>query len=239
MKELLEYQHQWNLHFPARGHTLIFISSLVTMIKLPAAFLFLLFACFFSIGSLNAQSSYSDELIAERVLKDGELKKKKTSPLQKEDRKAFSHLHYFDADESWNLEASYIRLDGKDTIDFATSSGRVKKFVRYAKLTFSKGGADHDLFAYKRVYPAGYKPNHAPYLFLPFTDHTTGEECYGGGRYMDIGVPTEDQTTVMLDFNRCYNPYCAYGGGFSCPIPPKDNALEIRVEAGEKDYGHH
>lgn len=192
-------------------------------------------------SKLTAQTEkmYAEVLVNERSEKDKELRMRKTSPLQKEDRKHFDHLYYFDVDESWNLTAKFKKLDGKDTVDFATSAGKVKRFVRYAKLTFDKDGAHHSFFAYKRVYPAGFTPTHAPYLFIPFTDMTTGSECYGGGRYMDTEVPEEGVTELVLDFNRCYNPYCAYGDGFACPIPPKDNFLNLRVDAGEKAYGDH
>ncbi|WP_192347263.1 DUF1684 domain-containing protein [Algoriphagus sp. Y33] len=69
-----------------------------------------------------------------------------------------------------------------------------------------------------------------PVLFLPFTDQTNGGETYGGGRYMGLTIPTGD--TIELDFNKAYNPYCAYASGYACPIPPKENDLEVPIRAG-------
>lgn len=69
---------------------------------------------------------------------------------------------------------------------------------------------------------------------MPFTDLTSGEESYGGGRYLDLDGPLGEE--VELDLNRAYNPYCAYGGAYSCPIPPPENHLEVAVRAGVMKY---
>lgn len=69
-------------------------------------------------------------------------------------------------------------------------------------------------------------------LFLLFTDLTSGNESYGGGRYIDLRIPDDDE--VILDFNKSYNPYCAYNYNYSCPIPPAENHLDISVKAGVK-----
>ncbi|MFV9484298.1 DUF1684 domain-containing protein, partial [Christiangramia sp. ASW11-125] len=72
------------------------------------------------------------------------------------------------------------------------------------------------------------------YLFLPFTDETNGISTYDGGRYLDFSIPEEKRVTI--DFNRAYNPYCAYSGRYSCPIPPKENHLETAIPAGVKKF---
>jgi hypothetical protein len=72
-------------------------------------------------------------------------------------------------------------------------------------------------------------------LFLAFGDETSARETYGAGRYLDVKkVP--GSSTITLDFNLAYNPYCAYSDGFSCPLPPKENLLSIAINAGEKTY---
>jgi uncharacterized protein (DUF1684 family) len=75
------------------------------------------------------------------------------------------------------------------------------------------------------------------YLFLPFLDDTNGEESYGGGRYIDLGIPEGDE--VVIDFNKAYNPYCAYNEKYSCPIVPRENYLDLKVEAGVKAFQKH
>lgn len=190
-------------------------------------------------GQLHCQTTnYTDSLEQVRTEKNKELKSKKTSPLLKADRKAFHDLAYYPVDESWNIEASYFRIQQGEVLNFMTSKGSIKKFQKYGFFVFAHNEIHDTLYAYKRVYPDGYVPNYPPYLFIPFKDHTSGNETYGGGRYMETGVFEKDQK-VMLDFNTCYSPYCAYGGGFSCPIPPEENFVNGRVEAGEKAYGNH
>ena len=77
----------------------------------------------------------------------------------------------------------------------------------------------------------GYYEN---YLFIPFRDITSGDETYGGGRYLDFRIPETDSVTI--DFNLSYNPYCAYNHKYSCPIPPAENSLPVKILAGEKTY---
>ena len=71
-------------------------------------------------------------------------------------------------------------------------------------------------------------------LFLPFTDLTSGVDSYGGGKYIDLKIP--QGTTITIDFNRAYNPYCAYNHKYSCPIPPQENDLAIEIRAGVKKF---
>ncbi len=71
-------------------------------------------------------------------------------------------------------------------------------------------------------------------LFLPFTDLTNSKETYGAGRYIE--VKSGNGNTITIDFNKAYNPYCAYNEAYSCPIPPKENRMAIGILAGEKTY---
>ena len=78
------------------------------------------------------------------------------------------------------------------------------------------------------------------YLFVPFTDATTGDESYGSGRYLEFYIADIQNNTLQLDFNKAYNPYCAYAAGYKCPIPPRENNLPLAIKAGEKNFakGH-
>jgi len=76
------------------------------------------------------------------------------------------------------------------------------------------------------------------YLFLPFTDESNGIESYGGGRYIDLKIP-DDGNIIMVDFNKAYNPYCAYSTGFSCPKVPTENNLPIKILGGVKYVSKH
>ena len=77
---------------------------------------------------------------------------------------------------------------------------------------------------------------HKDDLFVPFTDESNYETTYGGGRYIDLSIKDIKDNRIPLDFNKCYNPYCAYADGFSCPIPPKENSLHMEINAGEKVF---
>ena len=80
-------------------------------------------------------------------------------------------------------------------------------------------------------------PEYEDYLFIPFNDLTNGNETYDGGRYLDL--KTTSESTIVIDFNKAYNPYCAYNDKYSCPIPPRENDLPIEIKAGILTFGKH
>ena len=124
------------------------------------------------------------------------------------------------------------KFDQKDTVIFPTSSSKMKRYIKYAKASFSLDGKKHALILYRMTEVK--KPEYAKLVFLPFTDLTSNNETYGGGRYLDLEI-TEDKT-MMIDFNLCYQPYCAYShNGWSCPIPPKENFVNAKIMAGVKN----
>jgi uncharacterized protein len=200
--------------------------------------LFIVFCLGFSVRHF-AQSEYTSAIEASRKAKNEELRSKKTSPLQKEDRKAFHDLDYFPVDENWRKTVRFRTSPTLEEIEIPTSAGTTKTFQAYGLMEIEDGDNHFSITAYKRVWPNGVNPypNEEESLFVPFKDLTTGESTYGGGRYLDIPVPKGDGE-IELDFNACYNPYCAYGTGFSCPIPPKHNFIKTEVKAGEKSYSH-
>ncbi|MFT3743971.1 MAG: DUF1684 domain-containing protein [Pyrinomonadaceae bacterium] len=119
-----------------------------------------------------------------------------------------------------------------------TSSGRTKKFVKFGILKFKFSGKPYSLSVYQIDKESRAKfPEYADLLFVPFRDLTNRTETYGGGRYIDIKMPTGD--TTILDFNLAYNPNCAYGSDkYNCPIPPRENTLNVALTAGEKRYSY-
>ena len=104
---------------------------------------------------------------------------------------------------------------------------------KYGVLKFYILGKDLALYAYQNI-DLVKKEAYKDYLFIPFTDLSNGFETYGGGRYIDIQYNGEE--SIVLDFNKAYNPYCAYSGRWSCPIPPKENHLEIEIKAGVRSF---
>lgn len=138
-------------------------------------------------------------------------------------------LAYFPPDARHAVRARVVRWDPAVQITLPTMIGLRKTFVRYAKLAFELDGARGELTAFQ---PVG-----ATQLFVPFRDASSGKTTYGAGRYLDLDLPATGETLV-LDFNRAYNPLCAYSPAFNCPVPPIENQLAIAIEAGEQTYAH-
>lgn len=155
------------------------------------------------------------------------------TPLKGEERTHFTGLEFFKVSKAYCVTARFERTPDAKPFEMPTVSGKTKTFVQYGRLHFRLRGKDLVLAAYQNV-KAAAAPDYAGDLFIPFRDHSSGEESYGGGRYMDIPIPTG--ATTVLDFNQCYNPYCAYSKGWNCPIPPAENYLPVKVLAGVKAY---
>ncbi len=144
-------------------------------------------------------------------------------------------LSYFDINESYKVEAQFIASNSEESFNIPTYSGQQKEFYNYGKLVFNLKGKERTLIIYRNLNTIKMK-KYKNYLFLPFMDLTTGESTYGGGRYIDLETSDIIDNKVILDFNKAYNPYCAYGDGWNCPIPPVENHLEISIKAGEMSY---
>jgi uncharacterized protein len=154
----------------------------------------------------------------------------KRSPITEAD---FPYLDFYAPTKAYRVMAKVTRII--DTIGFTmqTHSGVIKHYFVYAKLQFKLGKKNQILFIYQSqvlMKQAQYED----YLFVPFNDFTNNRTTYGGGRYLDLDIKNIANNTLELDFNKCYNPYCAFGTGFNCPIPPKENKLKIAILAGEK-----
>jgi len=114
-----------------------------------------------------------------------------------------------------------------------TTTDRLPEYRKYGEVHFELDGEERVLEVYQGL-DVAKKPGYEDYLFIPFTDETNGIDTYEVGRYMDLTIPTSEE--VIIDFNKCYNPYCSYGSAYSCPIPPEVNHLPIKIEAGEMKY---
>lgn len=133
-------------------------------------------------------------------------------------RRDFHGIEYYPAREEYRV-----------TAQFFPALRRIADSVSPGYLVF------HLLGRELRLYPTMEQPN-AKVLLLVFRDPTTGKETYGGGRFLDIELPHDG--AVVVDFNKAYNPPCAFTPFVSCPVPPRQNRLPMRIEAGEKKYGH-
>ena len=167
---------------------------------------------------------------------NAEYKDASTSPLKEKDLKKFKGLDFFKFDASYVVNATFERTPNETPFEMKTTTERLPVYVKYGTVTFNLKGSNHQLNIYQNqdvIKKEGYED----YLFLPFLDDTNGEETYGGGRYIDLRFPEGNE--LEIDFNKAYNPYCAYNEKYSCPIVPRENYLELRVEAGVKAFKKH
>ncbi len=154
---------------------------------------------------------------------------KSTSILTDTDFKTFSSLHFFPIADKYIVNAVFKQSVNEKSLNMVTTTSRLAVYKKYGEAHFEIDGKKLKLNIYQNqelVKKAEYK-NH---LFLPFTDITNDKETYAGGRYIDITKPKGD--TIVIDFNKAYNPYCAYNNRYSCPIPPSENYLNVPIKAG-------
>lgn len=181
----------------------------------------------------SIQTDGTREILKFQMDLNEEFKNPETSPLPDKYRKDFETLDFFPPDTSYVIEATLVRTPDAIPFMMPTTTGRKSEEVVYGILHFILNGKERQLEVYQNqelLNEEGYED----YLFLPFTDLTNAEETYGGGRYIDLKVPKTDKITI--DFNRAYNPYCAYNKKYSCPLVPSVNHLDTKVLAGVKDY---
>lgn len=146
------------------------------------------------------------------------------------------YLQFFPIEEKARIKAHFEPVRNAEWFSMPTSSGRTKMYRQYGKLNFLYEGSMQVLYVYQSQVLL-QDPKHVDHLFLPFTDLTTGKESYETGRYIDLIISDIKGSQITVDFNKSYNPYCAYISGiYSCPIPPKENRLKIAIRAGEKKY---
>ena len=152
-----------------------------------------------------------------------------TSPLSAKAKQIFKGIHFFPVNSAYAVDARFVRTPDEKPFQMSTSSGMRKTYVKFAEVFFMINNKEYKLNVYQSqdlLKSVEYKD----YLFIPFTDATSGNETYEGGRYLDLTIPTSDH--ILLNFNKAYHPYCAYTEGYNCPIPPQENTLPVRIEAG-------
>ncbi len=144
--------------------------------------------------------------------------------------KEFQGLEYFPIDLRWRVPARFEPYESAVSINVPTVLGTTSRLTSPGTLVFSIGGETYRLDA---IGEPGARE-----LFVIFGDRTNGEETYSGGRFLTTPLP-DTEGAVVIDFNRAYNPPCVFTPYATCPLPPPQNRLPIRVEAGEKVYGAH
>lgn len=144
-------------------------------------------------------------------------------------------IDYFPISLKHRVRGQVILVNDDEVVIMPTYSGKEKEFIRIARVAFEIDHRKDTLTLFKNV-KLMQNWEYRDHLFLPFKDFTNGESTYGGGRYIDLNFKDIRNEELIIDFNQCYNPWCAYSDGFNCPIPPVENHLDMAVLAGEKVF---
>lgn len=171
------------------------------------------------------------DLAGFRKMKDDFYREHFQSPLSADQKKNFTGLSYFPENEDLRFVLELERYANPEPIQMQTSKGDVRDYFRVGQIRFPVQDAESVLQVYESLDNMGE-------YFIPFIDATASHETYGGGRYLEPEAVGPDR--LLVDFNMAYNPYCVYDyTRWSCPIPPAENKLTVRIEAGEKNFGEH
>ncbi len=190
--------------------------------------LFLLLTCCSSCAQEKEQT-HTEEIEQFQYELNVHYSDKKTSPLKPQDLKKFKSLSFFPTNESYRVEADFERTPDEPVFEMPTSGDKTPLYAQYGIATFTLENQKINLRVYQNQ-KLLLDPEYSNHLFIPFNDLTNGIETYDAGRYIDLEIPKGD--TIIIDFNKAYNPYCAYNDKYSCPIPPAENNLEVKIKAG-------
>ncbi|WP_051167046.1 DUF1684 domain-containing protein [Hymenobacter norwichensis] len=198
--------------------------------------------CLLWLGSVWAQAQsttpvplskeeHSKQVLAHQAELNAEYRDAARSPLPPAVRGQFTGLPFFPIRYEACVLARFVRDSSQASFAMPTSTERKAMYRKYGELHFVLEGKPQHLTVYQSLDLLRRK-EYQDYLFVPFTDLTNGRSSYGGGRYLDLRLGQIKDGQLVLDFNRAYNPFCAYSSAYSCPVPPPENRLPVAIEAG-------
>lgn len=178
-----------------------------------------------------AMKKYVDELIKERKEKDYSLQFDINSPFNRDTTITFKPLNYYEPNPDFVFKSKLFKFEVQDTVAILGTKGETRPAILLGFLELKKDDKVHRINVYQSFSRTG-----EPYYSIWFTDQTTGTETYGVGRYLDFELNDHPEFVYTIDFNRAYNPYCAYSALFTCPIPREEDYIDMEIEAGEKNF---
>ncbi len=189
----------------------------------------LLMICFVWVNISFAQGKSfidSTEVYFKKYVKDHEVVTGKDKEL----------MSFFPVNEKLRINCKFERTLNSPWFRMESSGPVRRNYRTYCVIQFTINDTSVTLNIYQSQ-DLMTSPQYKDHLFIPFTDATSGEETYESGRYIDIEINDIKTDKVLIDFNRAYNPYCAYvNGKYNCPIPPAENRLTVAIRAGEKSF---
>ena len=189
----------------------------------------ILIAIFYALTAGETTEQYVEKIQKERDRQFKYLRYNADSPLTDEQKKDLDQLNHYPIDPDYRVKARIVPVTNRVLLEIPLTDGTVEKYVKHSYAEFTLAGSNERLLLLQSVKELDKRK-----FFLAFADETSADETYGGGRYVDVKL--DGQHTVTIDFNMAYNPYCAYNPDYACPIPPRENLLDIPIRAGEKNY---
>ena len=180
---------------------------------------------YFSIPTAKPVDETGANVLKIRRDKDSALQDDEESPIK--DKATFKGLKYYPFNKDYVVDFVLEKAEKAKTVELKMTDGTTEKLILFGKIKGEIGGFTVSLVLYQ---------HEDGNFFLPFKDKTAPTETYGGGRFLDLPLKNVKNNRLRVDFNLAYNPYCAYNEEFACPIPPAENTLPIRIEAGEKRF---
>jgi uncharacterized protein (DUF1684 family) len=175
---------------------------------------------------------YASELADHRTSYLADFIRDPRSPLDSTD---LQFIKFFDPDVDYLCTCAYDKYEQPQPFPMATYAGTVQEYIKVGTVTCPLASQSITVELYQNMKMLRM-PMYRNRYFLPFRDHTNGEMTYGGGRYIDLKVDTIIDNSITIDFNKAYNPWCAYSDGYACPIPPVANHIDLPIIAGEAAY---
>ncbi len=186
-------------------------------------------AVIYTLTSAEDPETYIEKIEAERERQYKFIRFNIESPLSEEQKRDFKELTFYPIDPTYKVKARLISNEEKKVREVPLTDGSKERYIEHSFAEFELGGQTNRLLLLQAIDETDMRN-----FFLAFADETSGRETYGGGRY--INARQDGKTSITIDFNLAYNPYCAYNPDYACPIPPRENILKIPIEAGEKNY---
>jgi len=199
---------------------------------------------FLFLGIIGCQKSYTKEekqyiaiIEKERAEKDKWMEESEYSPFNYKKKIEFHPLKYYDVDPEFIFKTKLYEFPKKDSLTIFGTKGEARPTIRFGYIKIYYGGKYYKINVYQsKSRQTDASGNPITYYSIWFTDRTTNNETYGVGRYLDFERVEDKNFIYIVDFNKAYNPYCAYSAEYSCAIPTKEDFIDLAIEAGEKKY---
>ncbi len=175
--------------------------------------------------------SYLTEIKNERILKDSSMRYDPHSPFNRDPKAEYTKLSYYEPVGEFIFTSKLYKYDSIDTVDVYGTRGELRRVLKLGYVELNYRNTKYTVNVYKAFGRDG-----TPYYSIWFTDRTTGKDTYGVGRYLDFNYEDNPDHIYTIDFNRAYNPYCAYSAEFTCPIPREEDYINFEIKAGEKNF---